>query len=267
MKVIKNSIFLLCTVILTSCATKPPMPTKVTSSFVVDDNYILMSDVYYLTNGMPYSKISEILKVPPYEIYSNIEDNCIIIKYLGKRALRIHDTKINNVQPPLDFYLSSDTKNLTYGEFFELHVILDGSQKSVRSFFTNTDVSVVSQVDALMKRAKLVCSSPEKTKSFLQEWFSPKPQKTIKFTEKKNVSSSSNMESGVSSSSVVNSQSETVRYLKRNQILPLVAIANKYKNGRISKDKALQLFATAGYDSKQVVEFNKSQFRIEDLLK
>jgi hypothetical protein len=146
---------------------------------MVDDNYILMSDVFLLVQGMPYSRVSEILKVPPYEIYSNVEDNCIIIKYLGKRALRIHDDKINNVPPPLVYYQSNDTKKLTYGGNFELHVILDGSQKNLRSFFTTNDPSTISRVDVLMKRAKLVCNSPEKTKDLLKEWYAPKPKKII----------------------------------------------------------------------------------------
>lgn len=265
MKLLNVIFSLLVLFMVGSCGPRPkPIPPKIDTTYLVDDNYILMSDVFLLEQGIPYSRVSEILKVPPYEIYSNVEDNCIIIKYLGKRALRIHDDKIKNVPPPLVYYQSSDTKKLTYGEYFELHVILDGNQKNLRSYFTTMDASKITQMDALMKRAKLVCSSPEKTKNFLQEWFGTKPKKILGGQYKSEGSNESNQ---VSSGSGASLERESLIILRQSQIYPMVKIANKYKSGKISKDKAFELYARKfGYNPKQVLEFKKNQFRLEDLL-
>jgi hypothetical protein len=267
MKLLNVIFSLLVIIIVEACGSRPkpitPTP-KIDTTYLVDDNYILMSDVFLLAQGMPYSRVSEILKVPPYEIYSNVEDNCIIIKYLGKRALRIHDDKINNVPPPLVYYQSNETKKLTYGESFELHVILDGNQKNLRSYFTTTDASKITQMHALMKRAKLVCSSPEKTKNLLQEWFGTKPKKILGGQYKSEGSNESNQ---VSSGSGASLERESLIILRQSQIYPIVKIANSYKSGKISKDKAFELYARKfGLNPNQVLEFKKNQFRLEDLL-
>jgi len=264
MKLLNVIISLLAIILVESCGSGPKPKPNIDTTYLVDDNYILMSDVFLLAQGMPYSRVSELLKVPPYEIYSNVEDNCVIIKFLGKRALRIHDDKINNVPPPLVYYQSNDTKKLTYGEYFELHVILDGNQKNLRSYFTTTDASKIKQVDALMKRAKLVCSSPEKAKNFLHEWFGSKPKSFIGNQYK---TEGSNDKNQISSGTGAFQERESVISLRQGQIYPLVKIANKYKSGKISKDRAFELYSRKfGYNPKQVFEFKKNQFRLEDLL-
>lgn len=155
-------------------ATPAPAPKP---TFVVDDNYILMSDVFKLNPGMTYSEVMKIIRISPYEVYSNVADNCIILKYLGKRTLRIHDEETGNVSPPLVFYPSSDTYKMTYSKPFQIHLILDGTDKKLRSYFTNTDTDFLIETNVMMKRAKLLCSTPSQIESKMMEWFPDKNKK------------------------------------------------------------------------------------------
>ncbi|NBU71149.1 MAG: hypothetical protein EBS53_06805 [Bacteroidetes bacterium] len=138
---------------------------------IVDNNYVLMNDVFNLNPGMTYEQVLANLKISPIEVYSNVADNCIVLKYLGKRRLRIHDDGTETIAPPLIFYPSVEPRNLTYGDVFELHLILDGSSKKLRSFFTNIDPTFVMESNGLLKRAKLVCNSPEQIQVKIREWF------------------------------------------------------------------------------------------------
>jgi len=156
---------------------QPPQSPALRTLKIVDDNYVLMSDVFNLSPGMTYDQVLSQLKISPYEVYSNVADNCIVLKYLGKRRLRIHDDKTDYLAPPLTFYPSVEPRKLTYGDVFELHLILDGSDKKLRSFFTNTDPYFVIEANNLMKRAKLVCNSPDQIQTKMREWFPPNPNR------------------------------------------------------------------------------------------
>jgi hypothetical protein len=69
------------------------------------------------------------------------------------------------------------------------------------------------------------------------------------------------------SSSVTAQERESVIKVRQRQIIPLVKIANKYKSGKMSKERALELYVKKfGYNPKQVLEYNMNQFRVEDLL-
>lgn len=148
--------------------TPPPPPRS--STRIVDDNFILLNDAFSLTNGMTYTEVKTLLKQDPYQIYSNIEDNCIILKYKGKKQLRKHISD-GESPVPMEFYPSNSTKFLTYGEPFELFVILDGRDKKVRSYFMNGSVSRAMESINMLNRAKLVCDRPQDIENMMLEWY------------------------------------------------------------------------------------------------
>lgn len=146
----------------------PPVPKS--TERIVDDNFIVLNDAFNLQQGMLYNDVKRILKQDPYRVYSNVDDNCIILKYKGKRQLRKHYSE-NEVPVPLTFYPSSSSKNVTYGDPFEMFVILDGEDKRVRSYFMNVNVSKSMEATNMLKRSKLICNNPDDIRSLVIDWF------------------------------------------------------------------------------------------------
>ena len=62
-----------------SCTLPAPVVQANQIALTVEDNYIRLQDAFYLRPGMEYSEVKSILKQNPYELYQNIEDNCIVI--------------------------------------------------------------------------------------------------------------------------------------------------------------------------------------------
>ena len=138
------------------------------TSYMVDDYYILMSDAYHLRPGMTYQEVKSVLKQDPYEIHQNIQDNCIVLSYNLKRNARIHkDTQ----QPvPMEFYKSSDDYNLTYQKADTFYLILDSSNKKLRTFFTSPNKQDIERYSMLLRRAKNVCNDPRIADDYMSLW-------------------------------------------------------------------------------------------------
>ena len=167
--------FLSCSSTQTVVVTEAP-PT----SYVVDDYYILMSDAYHLRPGMSYEEAKAILKQDPYEIHQNIEDDCIILGYNLKRNARIHKDTQKDV--PMMFYKSADNYNLTYQNADTFYLIIDSSNKRLRTFFTSPNADDIERYSMLLRRAKSVCSDPGTAEKYMSLW-------TKKTEAKKEVSS------------------------------------------------------------------------------
>ena len=150
----------LTSIILLSCSSAETMVVTEApqTSYTVDDYYILMSDAYHLRPGMTYEEAKAILKQDPYEIHQNIEDDCIILGYNLKRNARIH--KDTQKPIPLVFYKSTDTYNLTYQNADTFYLIIDSSNKRLRTFFTSPNADDIERYSMLLRRAKSVCLDP-----------------------------------------------------------------------------------------------------------
>jgi hypothetical protein len=160
----------LTSIILLSCSSAETMVVTEApqTSYTVDDYYILMSDAYHLRPGMTYEEAKAILKQDPYEIHQNIEDDCIILGYNLKRNARIH--KDTQKPIPLVFYKSTDTYNLTYQNADTFYLIIDSSNKRLRTFFTSPNADDIERYSMLLRRAKSVCLDPDTAKKYMSLW-------------------------------------------------------------------------------------------------
>ena len=156
-----------------SCTLPAPVVQANQIALTVEDNYIRLQDAFYLRPGMEYSEVKSILKQNPYELYQNVEDNCIVISYFAKRNMRVHSSTQNPV--PLAFYESENPSNLTYEGSIPFYVILDGETKVVRAFFTETDKEKIESYSRMLRRAKKVCANPDLVDDYLNEWFDENP--------------------------------------------------------------------------------------------
>ncbi len=156
-----------------SCTLPAPVVQANQIPIAVEDSYIRLQDAFYLRPGMEYSEVKSILKQNPYELYQNIEDNCIVISYLAKRNMRVHTSTQNPV--PIAFYNSENPTNLTYEGSIPFYVILDGETKVVRAFFSEPDKEKIEAYSRMLRRAKKVCENPEKVGDYLNEWFDENP--------------------------------------------------------------------------------------------
>ena len=151
--------------VLFSCK---PTEVVVPVSYEIDNYYILMSDAFHLRPGMVYTEIKQVLKQDPYEIHQNIDDNCIILSYHMKRNKRIH--KNSEPEVPLNFYASDDNTNLTYEGSKKFYLILDGEQKTLRTFFSDPNEANIARYTRLLRRSKKVCENPNASEDFMSLW-------------------------------------------------------------------------------------------------
>lgn len=145
-----------------------PTEVVVPVSYEIDNYYILMADAFHLRPGMVYNEVKQVLKQDPYEIHQNIEDDCIILSYHMKRNERIH----SNTEPevPLNFYASADRTNLTYQGSKIFYLILDGEQKTLRTFFSDPNEDNIARYTMLLRRSKKVCENPNTSEDFMRLW-------------------------------------------------------------------------------------------------
>ena len=160
-----------------SCTTTETVVVVETSptSYMVDDYYILMSDAYHLRPGMVYQEVKSVLKQDPYEIHQNIQDDCIILAYNLKRNARIH--KDTQEPVPMEFYKSSDDYNLTYQKADTFYLILDSSDKKLRTFFTSPNKDDIERYSMLLRRAKSVCNNPSTAEEYMSLWATDSEEK------------------------------------------------------------------------------------------
>lgn len=156
-----------------SCTLPAPVVQANQVPMMVEDHFIRLQDAFYLRPGMEYSEVKSILKQNPYELYQNIEDNCIVISYYAKRNMRVHTSTQNPV--PMAYYASEDPTNLTYEGSIPFYVILDGETKVVRAFFSEPDADKIEAYTRMLRRAKKVCDNPEKVDAYMKEWFDENP--------------------------------------------------------------------------------------------
>jgi len=155
--------------LLFSCSsTEPVVVEAAPMSYTIDDYYILMSDAYHLRPGMNYEEVKAVLKQNPYEIHQNIEDKCIILSYHMKRNKRIHRDTQEPV--PMDFYNSQDGTNLTYSGGESFYLILDSSDKTLRTFFSNPNGEEIQKYSMLLRRGKKVCENPDNSEKYMSLW-------------------------------------------------------------------------------------------------
>ncbi|MDG1253091.1 MAG: hypothetical protein P8N56_05365 [Schleiferiaceae bacterium] len=160
-------------ILLSACSMPAPVVQADQMMKDVSMNYIRLQDAFYLRPGMEYSEVKSILKQDPYELYQNIEDNCIIVSYHSRRNMRVHSSTQSPV--PMAYYTSEDPTNLTYDGDIPFYIILDGETKVVRSFFSEPDREKVERYSRMLRRAKKVCENPDKVDSFLNDWFDGNP--------------------------------------------------------------------------------------------
>ena len=156
-----------------SCTLPAPVVQANQVPMMVEDHFIRLQDAFYLRPGMEYSEVKSILKQNPYELYQNIEDNCVVISYYAKRNMRVHTSTQNPV--PMAYYASEDPTNLTYEGSIPFYVILDGETKVVRAFFSEPDADKIEAYTRMLRRAKKVCDNPEKVDAYMKEWFDENP--------------------------------------------------------------------------------------------
>lgn len=159
--------------VLFSCSTtQPAVEIAAPTIYVVDDFYVLMSDAYHLRPGMNYDEVKSVLKLDPYEIHQNINDNCIILSYHMKRNSRIHTDTQSDV--PMQFYASSDATNLTYGASKPFYLILDTENKTLRTYFSAPNSDEIAKYSRLLRRSTKVCEDPEASEDYMSLWTEPK---------------------------------------------------------------------------------------------
>ena len=166
----KITLLILASITLFSCSSTQTIEVTEAPpiSYVVDDYYILMSDAYHLRPGMSYEEAKAILKQDPYEIHQNIEDDCIILGYNLKRNARIHKDTQKDV--PMMFYKSADNYNLTYQNADTFYLIIDSSNKRLRTFFTSPNADDIERYSMLLRRAKSVCRDPGTAEKYMSLW-------------------------------------------------------------------------------------------------
>ena len=80
------------------------------------------------------------------------------------------------------FYKSADNYNLTYQNADTFYLIIDSSNKRLRTFFTSPNADDIERYSMLLRRAKSVCSDPGTAEKYMSLW-------TKKTEAKKEVSS------------------------------------------------------------------------------
>lgn len=159
-------------------------PTK---SLYLDISYVKASDIYFLETGMKYTDVLNLLKVGPAEVLMNVSDNCLITTYNVKSNHRIHnkfDSKdmpiisLNNEAPnsnldyDIKFYPSSSNNNLSYDfnkNATKVYLIFDGESKKLRSYFFESDQSIIDEYNQIINRAIAACENPDKVVDFLYQ--------------------------------------------------------------------------------------------------
>jgi|694.fasta_scaffold71536_3 hypothetical protein len=154
--------------LLSSCTVKQTLTSKDGKQPNQDLVYVRMTDVFYLRPGMTYEEVKSILAVDPYELYQNIQDNSVILRYHGKRNMRYHVGKTEPV--PLEFIPSQNPKHLALDGNIAVYLILDGKDRVLKSVFTDPDPSEVKRFHFLLQRSELMCTNPEAARKYVARW-------------------------------------------------------------------------------------------------
>jgi len=154
--------------LLSSCTVKQTLASSTGKQPNQDLVYVRMTDVFYLRPGMTYEEVKSILGVDPYELYQNIQDNSVILRYHGKRNMRYHIGKTEPV--PLEFIPSQNPKHLILDGNIAVYLILDGKDRVLKSVFTDPNPSEVKRFHYLLKRSELMCSNPEAARKYVARW-------------------------------------------------------------------------------------------------
>ena len=77
----------------------------------------------------------------------------------------------------MEFYKSSDDYNLTYQKADTFYLILDSSDKKLRTFFTSPNKDDIERYSMLLRRAKSVCNNPSTAEEYMSLWATDSEEK------------------------------------------------------------------------------------------
>jgi hypothetical protein len=154
--------------LVSSCTVKQTLTSSTGKQPNQDLVYVRMTDVFYLRPGMTYEEVKSILGVDPYELYQNVQDKSVILRYHGKRNMRYHVGKSEPV--PLEFIPSQNPKNLFLDGNIPVYIVLDGTDRVLKSVFTDPNPTEVKRFHYLLRRAELMASNPESARKYVAAW-------------------------------------------------------------------------------------------------